>query len=596
MAYTLIEKNSIIFTICSITLLLSMYLVSYSYSLSPVFVRQDIIDESNDMILSPTFSVNKSLTIDEGIAENLTSCGVFDKLSNNTLIPYGDIKEVSYLSNGELFNSTLWLNDFVNLTNPIYPEGLDINIALTSEDLKNNSVLLKKSSDYIDYQLNRHDDLLLDKSEHIRNEPVILGGNPAYMSEITTIRNDSFNTEETYRFIVGGNGNYIYYLGFSSLSDRFDRLIDDFDSLIKSIQFLNHTSDSNFENATNFYKNETLGISFKYPNNSTIIPLPEANGVRITFPGYDLDLLSKSYQILIDVKSTFDNGMDYINKIWYENKSKEWIDTLYETRSLRTNLGSEETASDENLNKISEKTFTGFPTDLLKKQTRQNFFVPFSINLDYLNNPPSYDVYFVSTSLYKTGDNMCNIIDTTSFAPIPPPDVNITAIPQSLEMRPNEENDVEIKVDPGTRLPYLIDLSTTSREIINPIYTSFNSSNVNKGIFITNLKVNVSDPGNINSPRYYSLPITATVFIEPSHRDEITNHVIENKLFSNVSSTTYLMIKVNPPLNLDDHLKYLSESIFSPLGGILTTLGLLIGGIVGVGRWMVKNKANKGQQ
>jgi hypothetical protein len=100
--------------------------ISYSYASSPHFVRQDILDNSSDMIIAPTFNINKNNTINEKIATNLTLCTTFDYLTNSSLSPYGDITEVSYLSDGKFFNTTLWIYDYVNFTKPLFPEGIDI--------------------------------------------------------------------------------------------------------------------------------------------------------------------------------------------------------------------------------------------------------------------------------------------------------------------------------------------------------------------------------------------------------------------------------------------------------------------------------------
>jgi hypothetical protein len=78
------------------------------------------------------------------------------------------------------------------------------------------------------------------------------------------------------------------------------------------------------------------------------------------------------------------------------------------------------------------------------------------------------------------------------------------------------------------------------------------------------------------------LPINVTISIEPSHRDVLTNVIIKNKLFSNITSTVYLPIKVNPPLDATDYINSLSEKIASLLGTIMTTLGVIVGGYCGL--------------
>ena len=181
-----------------------------------------------------------------------------------------------------------------------------------------------------------------------------------------------------------------------------------------------------------------------------------------------------------------------------------------------------------------------------------------------------------------------------SFTPIPPPKLNTTIIPSSLEIRPGEEKSLEVKIEPSTRLPYLINLTSLPRDIINSTFSSSNPSDIhNEQSFITNLKVNVIKQEGLDYPRYYSLPITATFSIVPSHKDLLTNLIIKNGLYSKINSTIFLPIKVNAPLTPIDYLSSAAERIASPLGVIVTTIGLIVGGIIGVGKWFLGRKDEK---
>ena len=60
-----------------------------------------------------------------------------------------------------------------------------------------------------------------------------------------------------------------------------------------------------------------------------------------------------------------------------------------------------------------------------------------------------------------------------------------------------------------------------------------------------------------------------------------------------MTSTVYLPVKVHPPLHIEDYINYVSERIFSPLGGIVTTLGVFVAAIVGGSKWLVSHKKKK---
>jgi hypothetical protein len=165
-----------------------------------------------------------------------------------------------------------------------------------------------------------------------------------------------------------------------------------------------------------------------------------------------------------------------------------------------------------------------------------------------------------------------------------------------LEIRPDEVKNLEIRIDPSTRLPYRVNLESEDKGIIYPAFTSNILPDIHKDIFITNLKISVPKTEDFIFPKYYSLPINVTISIEPSHRDVLTNVIIKNKLFSNITSTVYLPIKVNPPLDATDYINSLSEKIASLLGTIMTTLGVIVGGIVGFSKWFISQKKIKGNE
>jgi hypothetical protein len=587
------NRISIPLLICFILAILYFIFMYPSSASSPEFVRQDITDGSNDMILAPPlFNINKNLTTYERFATEKNSCEIIDLLTNSSLNPYGDISEVSYLSNGKFFNATLWINDYLNFSKPTFPEGIDI-LELNPKNL----TLFEIANNHVRERINAFN---LSEAEFIiKNENTTLGKEPGLKFVVKTTTNDASRTEEIYQWVIVEHNKRIYDFVFSSLSHRYGDLLDDVEKIKQSIVFIDNDIDkTNFKNNPAYHYQDDLKIAFKkYPTNSEIENLGNA-WIRINFPIPDFKLISKSYQMLIDVVSTFDNGIDYIDKIEYDNSSKKWKDTFYEIKSLIDPQRNDKFENNGNLRIIDEKDFNAFPVNLLNKFSRQNFSVPFSVDLSHINFPNTYDVYFVTTSLYKTNNNLCNIIDATSFTPIPPPKINITVIPTSLEIRPGEEKSLEIKIEPSTRLPYLINLTSLPRDIINSsISPNLPSIIHNEELFITNLKINALKQEGLDYPRYYSLPIIATFSIVPSHKDLITNLIIKNELFSKMNSTIFLPIKVNPPLNAEDFLNSISQKIASPIGQILTTLGIIVGGIIGIGKWFIsrKNEKSKGQ-
>jgi hypothetical protein len=582
--------NIILLIISSIFLSLC---ISSTYALSPTFVRQDIIDDEDANLTESNLLGNKTSST------NLEDCKIRDNLTGNRLAPYGDITEVSYLSDGKFLNSTLWIKDYINLANATFPEGMDIVMLPNNENLDLRDLAIKyvksKIREFIQrFDISKNTDLNLEDN----TKSYKLGKDHGFEIVVNTTRNDPSKTEETYRWVIVEHNKKIYDFVFSSLSHRYQDLLDNVNEILNSTVFIDNHNKTSKYNSSRFHYHDNLKIGFVSPNNSKIDD--HGNWITINFPTYDFQLISKSYVMLIDVNSIYDTGIDYIKRIWFDRLTNSWNETLYETKVWNETKLSERFQMMEGIVRtIEDKNFKNFPTNLLNKLERQDFYVPIPLNLQHLNYPNTYDIYFVTFSSYKVGNKTCNLIDTTSFAPIPPPKINITVIPHSLEIRPGEDKNFEIRIDPSTRLPYRISLEPEDKGIINAVFTSNKIPNTHKDIFITNFKISVPETmyfpktEDSNFPKYDSLPINVTIFIEPSHKDKITNIFIKNKLFSNLTSTIYLPVKINPPLYPIDYLKSAAAEIASPLGTIMTTLGVVVGSIVGVSKWFLSQKKVK---
>ena len=74
----------------------------------------------------------------------------------------------------------------------------------------------------------------------------------------------------------------IYQISFSSLSNRYEDLLDEIENVTKSFHFVNTDQSSSLQNQDNLYKNNDLGISFDSSANYTIIDKPW--GITILFP------------------------------------------------------------------------------------------------------------------------------------------------------------------------------------------------------------------------------------------------------------------------------------------------------------------------
>jgi hypothetical protein len=243
-------------------------------ALSPNFVRQHIIDGEDANLIESDLFGNKTF------ATNQEDCKIVDSSTGKKYMPHGDITEVTYLSDGKFLNSTLWINDYINLDNPLYPEGIDI------ARYPNKKESLDRFMDnFIEDQISMmksKGDILTAEYNKSNNKNVPFGNETALKSEITITRNNPSKTEEKFLMIFVKHKSDIYQFSFSSLSHRYEDLLDEIENVTKSFHFVNTDQSASLQNRDNLYKNNDLGISFEYSPNYTIIDKPW--GITILFP------------------------------------------------------------------------------------------------------------------------------------------------------------------------------------------------------------------------------------------------------------------------------------------------------------------------
>ena len=105
--------ESFVFTFATMILVPQLSLSNDVFGLSPPFVRQEIQDGMNDVILIDDNNHTITNLIDSGIEQE-----------GNSL----DIRRVSYLSDGESLNATIWLHGIDN--NFVSPEGFLLNFGI----------------------------------------------------------------------------------------------------------------------------------------------------------------------------------------------------------------------------------------------------------------------------------------------------------------------------------------------------------------------------------------------------------------------------------------------------------------------------------
>jgi hypothetical protein len=538
------------------------------FAQSPSFVRQEIIDDSGDWLFWKGSSSNEiqlnthnnnMLEVDR--ADNSSEC----EIDENFIPP--DIQSVSYVSDGKNLSATVWLTSQfeeppLNYTVDTFQEELMVTISNTSLTLE-------------DYTIQNMAHLPLFIPEFtVEENSTMLAGNIAH--EISYTNRTSQGEVRVMRTwtIDGGKAYEITYSALPSMYHqyfpRIEEMIDTFEivsssfSSSPSVETSLNRNDSNV--STDFLPYETSEIRIRYPpdwhyeeqkTNST----DEARSVHFRSPFEDSESDIPSWReitftMAIDIDSVLDAGTDY-RVIYSRVPYNIW--TGYWTKQVR------EISAYDKIRVVEEyNNFAGF----YNKQDSSH--VLFSFDLSKVNSPERYKAAFYITDYFVKGHQFCTLIDTTNWVIIPPPEFTISANPNSLVLRPGEEQNIQLQVKGNTDLQSEAVLSVDNNVSGNNLKASFFPSNRTSippsgtGTYSLNIKAN--DTAELRS---YSFPITANISFPKS----ITNRggeTFNNNESVSIIESSNLTLTVQRPYTTPEILSSFTEAWITPLSGIWT--------------------------
>jgi ribulose bisphosphate carboxylase small subunit len=372
---------------------------------------------------------------------------------------------VTYSSDGEILNTTIWLktDPNSNMSDPskirsvdIYNDTQDFYINGTELGVRDILANLAQKSDVVLYG-NVTDLLLLNKSSIDQHENLTItlskksptdrypqglkwGSylpflNSSYLNITDAKVGNSYvhitarSTEPDVRNILSkiGENEKFQYVYLANETHKF-------------MATYPHPSDSSAvmlaNNITGDLRNSELiqmndqVKNKKYQNlttilNSTIYQLPERENVTRLFI---------KHAMYVNVRSVSDTGWDYLDSIEWQDEDDSWIHTLEQFRPNSTNENNRLFGVDPSLN----KTMVG--TGRFDDNT---IYVDIPLNLSRINYPSSMITLFQTFIQADTdGGNRCQWFDRTSGIAIPPPMIELHAKPASVELLPNERRTV----------------------------------------------------------------------------------------------------------------------------------------------------------
>jgi hypothetical protein len=269
----------------------------------------------------------------------------------------------------------------------------------------------------------------------------------------------------------------------------------------------------------------------------------------------------RRYTMIIDVHSIFDEGSEYeVDYIWNSALNEgTWFWHVYELSST----------GKSNLLNHDYRIFANKSNDF--STSDNDYFLPFSFDLDRANYPTQYRVNLLAQEAFVLDDLQCDMVDPTGWVPIPPPHFSISASPGSLELRPEEEKDIQLKIQSNTTLNARVFLSAERVRDLNVTLTPNQTTIVPFGVATSVLNVKDISNGNLGS---YIIPLNVTISFPQNTTLIGTNVTVTNSKSANVVQNLYLTATLLPPYNAKDYLDNLVAWL-SPINSVWTFLAAI---------------------
>ncbi|HEY7080702.1 MAG TPA: hypothetical protein VH500_13435 [Nitrososphaeraceae archaeon] len=543
------KKYLLLLYIALIPITIPSLQVNYLHATPPSFLLQQFYDRSRDWIPPHSFIQKSANDTDSRIIANCT---------RGIVVP--DIVGVAYTSDGKTLHDTMWLDRvFEDPSLNLQTKLIITRISLTKDHVSN----------------------LLDKFASTKGFL-----NQTSSGYITSTFNDTSRGIST--MLVKEKYPIFYNITFKTSSNRFESYWPEIKRIFNSFDI---TKSRNYTLAGNFlpYNQYRLGLHMMYPaswdrfdlgNTSTIVrfyPAPLWTEVMFTMTIQDVSF--PSYGGL---------HSDYKLSIGWDFQKKHWVRTLDQI-SLGTSNQSTV------LTKQLESEFIPMPN--FANSNSNGGHIDLNLNLSSIGNPNNYVIFSDALSKFKRSSSMfCSLIDLTHWVSLPPPRIRLDVFPNSVNLVPGEEKNMEVRANSSASLPSTVSLNAIQKKDLSLTFLPKNLILPSYGASSSTLRIKASD--NLieeeNGSKDVTIPITGDI----SFPEIITGTGINvsSPVEKMITIQSYLHVTVSNPPSWDEKIGNIFHPLTSALtefggaittiAGIMTTLGIFVG-------WLLKRKRHK---
>jgi hypothetical protein len=286
-------------------------------------------------------------------------------------------------------------------------------------------------------------------------------------------------------------------------------------------------------------------------HSSPFIEPPLNATARLSDSSTDIPWYKIRYGMTVSTPSIYDApGSDYqVNLLWDLN-TKTWTKTLDEMSP----------AGELRSLKIIPQYTEFFD--------KGKGYVDIPLELDALNSPSQYTVFFYISDIFIKDGRLCRLLDISNRVYIPPPEFSISMSQSSVNLRPGEEKIIEVQVKSDTKFSSQLFLHTNQLRGIQLGFIPNQTAIPPLSLITSQLQVKASESA---TARQYTVPIIANISF-PTEIQILGNNgnIMNNSVSASIAENSNITVTVLEPMSLPEHLNTFYNAWLSPISGIWT--------------------------
>ena len=259
-----------------------------------------------------------------------------------------------------------------------------------------------------------------------------------------------------------------------------------------------------------------------------------------------------TYTMSIDINSVYETGSDYFYTVHWDPIEQTWKSSLEEGSASGV------------------KRYLDIHDITNPFEDGKNYLL-FSLDLDKIGNPDQFNLILQTYNAFLDDDGkFCQLLDIGNWAQNPPPEFDISTIPNPIILKQGDDAIVEIRIQSKTNVKSTVQFTVGKSDELEMDFLTNTAYVPPNGIGVAVLHIRANDDAHSRS---YTIPLIGHFTFETSSKIR-GGSLVQNSKNIDVVDQSNIIITVNPQMTFDERF----SSFMGVYGSIITLAGGVVGG------------------